>query len=82
MMDPTRGDDLAKRMRRRSQINIGFGMVFLFAVLIFFKTVSVIFGNALFQDLIVLIWIIILWGGYSHNHDYARDGHGAIGDRD
>jgi len=42
----------------------------------------VIFGNALFQDLIVLIWIIILWGGYSHNHDYARDGHGAIGDRD
>jgi len=62
-MDPTRGDDLAKRMRRRSQINIGFGMVFLFAVLIFFKTVSVIFGNALFQDLIVLIWIIILWGG-------------------
>ena len=63
MMDPTRGDDLAKRMRRRSQINIGFGMVFLFAVLIFFKTVSVIFGNALFQDLIVLIWIIILWGG-------------------
>jgi hypothetical protein len=23
----------------------------------------VIFGNALFQDLIVLIWIIILWGG-------------------
>ena len=37
MMDPTRGDDLAKRMRRRSQINIGFGMVFLFAVLIFSK---------------------------------------------
>lgn len=63
MMDPTRGKDLAKRMRRRAQINIGLGMVCLFAVLILFKTVSLIFGNTLFQDLIVLIWIIILWGG-------------------
>lgn len=62
LMDPARGDDLAKRMKRRAQLNIGLGVSFLFAVLVFFKGVGAIMGLALFYDLVLLIWIIILWG--------------------
>lgn len=62
LMDPARGDDLAKRMKRRAQVNIGLGVSFLFAVLVFFKGVGAILGPALYGDLVVLMWIIILWG--------------------
>ncbi len=62
LMDPSRGDNLAKRMKRRAQVNIGLGGSFLFAGLVFFKGVGAILGPALYADLVVLMWIIILWG--------------------